>query len=69
MPSLFSERPAEFEDRTIPGDWEGDLLRGIKSSHIGAQVELHSRFAILVEVRSKDTGSVAAALTRQVREF
>jgi hypothetical protein len=44
------------------------MLSGIKNSHIAALVERHSRFTILVEVRSKDRGSVVAALTRQVKE-
>ena len=30
------ERPAEVEDCVVPGDWQGDLLSGSKSSHIAA---------------------------------
>jgi IS30 family transposase len=63
------ERPAEIEDRAIPGHWEGDLLSGIKNSHIATLVERHSRFTILVKVPSKDTATVVAALTRQVRKL
>jgi IS30 family transposase len=60
------ERPAEIEDRAIPGHWEGDLIGGTKNSHIATLVERHSRFTMLVKVSSKDTATVVAALTQHV---
>jgi IS30 family transposase len=63
------ERPAEVEDRAIPGHWEGDLLSGAKNSHMATLVERHSRFAMLIKVPSKDTAVVVAALSRHVRRL
>jgi len=63
------KRPAEIEDRAIPGHWEGDLIGGTKNSHIATLVERHSRFTALVKVRSKDTATVVAALSRQIRRL
>jgi IS30 family transposase len=63
------ERPAEIEDRAIPGHWEGDLLSGSKNSHIATLVERHSRFTMLVKVPSKDTATVVAALSKHVRKL
>jgi IS30 family transposase len=63
------ERPAEVEDRAIPGHWEGDLLRGTRNSHVATLVERHSRFCMLVKVPGKDTATVVAALSQHVREL
>ena len=63
------ERPAEVEDRAIPGHWEGDLLRGARNSHVATLVERHSRFCMLVKVPGKDTATVVAALSQQVRQL
>lgn len=63
------ERPAEVEDRAVPGHWEGDLLAGSHNTHIATLVERQSRFALLVKVNSKDTETVVRALTRQVRRL
>jgi IS30 family transposase len=63
------ERPAEVEDRAIPGHWEGDLLRGAGNSHVATLVERHSRFCTLVKVPSKDTATVVAALIQHVRQL
>jgi IS30 family transposase len=60
------ERPAEAEDRAIPGHWEGDLLSGAKNSYIATLVERHSRFAMLIKVPSKETEAVVAALSQHV---
>lgn len=51
------ERPAEIEDRAVPGNWEGDLLSGGKNTHIATLVERQSRFLMLVQVDGKDTES------------
>ena len=63
------ERPAEAEDRAIPGHWEGDLLSGGKNSYIATLVERHSRFLMLIKVPSKDTAVVVAALSKHVRKL
>ena len=63
------ERPAEAEDRAIPGHWEGDLLAGGKNSYIATVVERHSRFLMLIKVPSKDTAVVVAALSKRVRKL
>jgi IS30 family transposase len=63
------ERPAEVEDRAIPGHWEGDLLRGARNSHVVTLVERSSRFVMLLKVSGKDTTTVVAALSRHVRRL
>ena len=63
----ISERPAEAQDRAVPGHWEGDLLSGKANSHIATLVERHSRFVMLVKVPSKETAPVVKALIRKIK--
>ena len=63
------ERPAEVEDRAVPGHWEGDLLMGGASSQIATLVERRSRYVMLVKVDSKDTVTVTKALAAKVRQL
>ena len=63
------QRPAEVQDRAVPGHWEGDLLEGARGTYIVTLVERQSRYVMLVRLPNKETQTVIRALARRIRRL
>ena len=66
---LISDRPAEVEDRAIPGHWEGDLIMGRGKTAIGTLVERSTRYVMLIALEKPTAENVRVEMTKKIMKL